>query len=187
MHKLIHILLVSVLYLINPVLYSHNHYVVTLTNISSISTMFEFINVNIISDSAILIIIGSIDNENENIDRSTCDEQQYTPAHSKLLLLIPTIATLHVLPNKPLILLYRIALCTGFTIFGDIMICKYYCKTSSSNIATLTSINNIISIIANLFWTLFSRKSSMKKNSALIIGFILPVISNTSASVLPFT
>ena len=93
---------------------------------------------------------------------------------------------LHVLPNKPFILLYGIELCAGFTFFGDIMIYKYYCKTSSCNIATLTLINNIISIVAYLFWTLFSRESPLEKNSISVKGFILTPIWNTLVPFLPY-
>ena len=136
------------------------------------------------NDMSSMYMYNELDNENENVERSTRELHQ-APVQSKYSLsLIPTM--LHVLANKPFLLLYGIELCTGFTFFSDIMIYKYYCKTSNSNIATLTLINNIISIIANLFWTLFSRKSSMKKNSILIIGFILTLVSNALVPFLPY-
>ena len=68
MHQMIHILLVLVvLQIIHQVLYSYNYRMI-LTNTSNISIIFEFItvrnnqiNVNTTSDTAIFIIIASIE------------------------------------------------------------------------------------------------------------------------------
>ena len=118
----------------------------------------------------------SINNICNNNKYNGENEESTESTTSKNIELIPMI--IRCARNKPFLLIIAIEILLKSYVFTSTFIYKFYCNASNSDIATVSIVASVLSVLSSLFWTYLSSKWFENNNKVLIeIGFVMYCIA----------